>query len=276
MNFRSTIYNLIIIIIIILVVWHLYNNLYIGCKKDKCMFSYNVKEPFVKGDLTVDILNIKTKDRILIALRELLKNTDTLLNAYNIPYWIDGGTLLGAVRHKNIIPWDDDADISIPQTYEMAFLSLEDRFNQMGYGIGTFWGGYKIYQLNGIDVKYYNRNWVWRTGKKEPGVFENEKIDYKYPFIDVSIVNKFGDKFHYIDSKVRSIWPTYYHEIKDLFPLKRYKFDGFELTGPQNPVPYLDRAYGKDWPHVGYKSYDHENQRFLKKTKFKINPDTCK
>lgn len=271
MNFNQiNIYNFMVILVIICIVYKLYNGLYAGCKDNKCMVGLNVNEHFVKGDLNVDILNIKTENRILVVLRRMLQDMDNLFNAYGVTYWIDGGTLLGAVRHKNIIPWDDDADISILKSDEMAFLSLEDRFNQMGYGIGTFWGGYKIYPLNGMDIKAYNRNWTWATGKNEPYLFENEKIDYKYPFIDVSIVDKFDDKIHYVDKKVRSIWPNYYHLVKDLLPLKRYKFDGFELTGPYNPIPYLDRSYGKDWPYVGYKSYDHQNQRFLKKTKFRI------
>ena len=44
---------------------------------------------------------------------ELLRFIDNVCNKYEINYWIDYGTLLGAVRHGGFIPWDDDIDISV-------------------------------------------------------------------------------------------------------------------------------------------------------------------
>ena len=40
----------------------------------------------------------------------------------NIPYYMIGGTMLGAVRHKGFIPWDDDIDFAIPRTYFESFV----------------------------------------------------------------------------------------------------------------------------------------------------------
>lgn len=44
---------------------------------------------------------------------ELLRLFDKICQKHNIQYWLDYGTLLGAIRHGGFIPWDDDVDIGM-------------------------------------------------------------------------------------------------------------------------------------------------------------------
>ena len=65
----------------------------------------------------VDLTELRTIQQ------EILDDVDRFCKDSGLHYSLGGGTLLGAVRHKGYIPWDDDIDINMPRTDYEAFAS---------------------------------------------------------------------------------------------------------------------------------------------------------
>ncbi|MCC8015627.1 MAG: LicD family protein [Eubacterium sp.] len=58
---------------------------------------------------------------------DIMTNFANFCNTHNLRYFLDYGTLLGAVRHKGFIPWDDDIDISMPRKDYQRLIELKDQ-----------------------------------------------------------------------------------------------------------------------------------------------------
>ena len=55
---------------------------------------------------------------------EILNHIDAVCKEHNIKYYLDYGTLLGAIRHKGFIPWDDDIDICMKRDEYERFVRV--------------------------------------------------------------------------------------------------------------------------------------------------------
>lgn len=89
-------------------------------------------------------INKKDMQRLRRVQLSILIEIDRLCRNNNIKYSLSGGTLLGAVRHKGYIPWDDDIDIMMMRSDYDKFCKIARNMNSdKFYFVDAY--GYKEY-----------------------------------------------------------------------------------------------------------------------------------
>ena len=224
-------YTLLLLIIIVLLIWY-YNKGY---------------ESFI----TRDIFDVRHDRKILHVLRKMVKDIDGIFRSFKMRYWLDGASLLGIFKYGNILENDFDIDLCLWMDDEYKLTLIQDVLYEHGYGIFKSWSSYKIFPLNGIDVKSYNKKYREkvidsRLPQIHKEVIDREYYPYRYPYIDVYICRPLRDNkkiIHYDNKTLRDLFKGYYYKIDELFPLMDYKFENTTILGPNKPYNYLKRNF---------------------------------
>jgi lipopolysaccharide cholinephosphotransferase len=229
-----------------------------------------------------------TRDKDLRIMQEcdaiLLGIFNDFCHKHQLDYWLDYGTLLGAVRHNGFIPWDDDMDVAMPRHhYQKALFLMKKELEPMGfeveeYGVGRLIGlGYKHRQtgiwldifpvdeiscgMNYCEIreklmerilkyrKYYNSN----KGKYDASFFDKKRKFLINDYFESGHNNIIyhGPEFKYLKILL--------HNFEEIYPLNTLTFEGIELNVPHEYAQYLSRIYGNNFwgfPKNGITKHD--------------------
>ena len=88
-----------------------------------------IAEDFLKEEVKNDFLVTTERKKLWAVILDLLLELDRVCKKNGLKYFFDGGSLIGAIRHKGFIPWDDDLDVCMPREDYEKFISLSHDFD---------------------------------------------------------------------------------------------------------------------------------------------------
>jgi lipopolysaccharide cholinephosphotransferase len=181
--------------------------------------------------------------RNLSDARKLLFSITSIFDQNRIPYHLEGGALLGIVRDKDLLPWDNDIDISIPSEAACELPKLKLKLLFLGYRLSVRKslvdagpikrGAYSIFKIKPL-LAYCIRWFI---------------PNYESIVMDIFIKTK--DKTHtywQAKDKVMRVENKFYQSFETVV------YDGQPLKAPNQYKDYLTQKYG-DWS-VAVKDWD--------------------
>ncbi|XP_020642794.3 ribitol 5-phosphate transferase FKRP [Pogona vitticeps] len=179
----------------------------------------------------------------LKALRETAKYVINILETSGVRYWLEGGTLLGAARDQDIIPWDYDVDLGI---------YLEDIPNC------------ELLRSAEVGSIVDEKGFVWEKAI-EGDFFRVQYSEHNHLHVDLwPFYSKNGvmTKDTWMDHRQDIEFPE--HFLKPLVPIQ---FAGFLALAPNNFRSFLELKFGEgaienpEYPNPALKKMDKGNRR---------------
>lgn len=241
--------------------------------------------------------------KIQFAELKMMKIFDELCKENELEYWLDFGNLLGAVRHKGFIPWDDDVDFGMLRDDYEKFIKLFQNgipkykdiyleFNNNGKNRCFIKVKHRYIQDLAIDIFPYDLYFKKTTyaeklaiTKKIRKIIDRKLYKFLYSFFanhpdkmrkrfftirDNEILNNnFGDKksepsvFYGID--YNHGYDNYFFDYDKIFPLKKFQFEDTEFPCPNDSDFVLTQVFGNymSVPNDCYPTHTHFNDTKL-------------
>lgn len=259
---------------------------------------------YVKNNIDITTVPPATgtfRDFQLAALA-LLIDFDKICKQNNIHYWLDGGSLLGAIRHKGFIPWDDDIDLGLfREDYEKIVEVVNKNSINPDIVLDENDGVFFRIRHKKTDLIFLDLFPVDKYGEiipVEQQIKESKKIrkiakKMRYSLKLESNFAKKRDLYKKVreneilcktlpedETKMQYVWgidfvhfwKNWFTNYDVYFPFKTIEFEGHKFPCMNKPEAYLTRLYGNymSYPskmrlgHNIFKEHSEKDKEILK------------
>ena len=188
-------------------------------------------------------VSVSDIDQSRKAKREALREAGAILDGMAIPWWLEAGTCLGAIREGDFIGNDHDIDLGISPGYDGQWDAIITRFFKAGWVKGS---AYRIYEGFRLRLCFRMERCSLRDGYAR----------FQKPTLDIFFFYEAGDKWWMglhgppPDAQGHAPFTYLYPHVfsRELFTnMRQIDFVGRKCLIPTPPEKYLVERYGDDW-----------------------------